>query len=216
MWEGRPLIAILLKTVGRGRCEPDAHTWYPNMTHVASHDIPNLYNRWLLHWLGDIGLQRESSKMDKANGLVKTGIGSLSTRPNHPGIGEENNTMQTYREIRECDCWEGRCNTCCPHKKDTPTTREPFYPSEGNMQNINGRVNKNLDGLPMSLGQVQHEQIEQQCPTAIVENDHPCYNRDQEQCTQQKSEGHAKARFTGIADIINSEFQGYYEPLDTD
>ena len=73
-----------------------------------------------------------------------------------------------------------------------------------------------LDGSPMSLGQAQHEQIRQQWPRAIAENDHSCYDRDQDQCTQQKSVGQAKARFTGIADIINIEFQGHYTSLDTD
>ena len=55
----------------------------------------------------------------------------------------------------------GRCNTCCSHKKNTSPTREPYYPLEGNMQNFKGKVNKILDGLPISLGQVQHEQIRQ-------------------------------------------------------
>ena len=84
------------------------------------------------------------------------------------------------------------------------------------MQKCNGNVNKILDGLPISLGQVQHEQIRQTWPRAIAENDHSCYDRDQEQCTQQKSVGHAKARFTGIANITNGEFQGHYAPLDND
>ena len=135
----------------------------------------------------------------------------LSTRPNHPDLDEENNQMQANREIRECDCCGGRCMTCCPHKKDTPPTREPFYPLEGNMQNFNGRAKKNLDGLPVRIGQVQHEQIRQQLPGAMAENDHLCYDRDQEQCTQ-----HAKARFTGVADMVNGEYQDHYAPLDTD
>ena len=33
------------KTVNRGRCELDPHTFYPHKTHVAPHDISNLYNR---------------------------------------------------------------------------------------------------------------------------------------------------------------------------
>ena len=49
-----------------------------------------------------------------------------------------------------------------------------------------------------------------------MENDHSCYDRDQEQCTQEKSMGHTKARFTDIANIINGEFQGHYTPLDND
>ena len=145
-------------------------------------------------------------KINKANGLVKTGMESLFTRPNHHDLGEENDKTQVNIDIREYDCCGVRCSTCCPHKKDTPPTREPFYPSEGNMQNFNGKVNKNTDGLPVSLGQVQHEQIRQQWPQAVVENDHLCYGRDQEQCTQQKSVGHSKARFKGIADMVNGEF----------
>ena len=142
-------------------------------------------------------------------------MGSLSTRSNYPDLGEENNETQANREIKECDCCGVRCNTHCPHKKDTPPTREPFYHSEWKMQNFNGRMNKNLDGLPMSLGQVHHEQIRQQWPRAVVENDHLFYDRDQEQCTQQKYVGHTKARFTGIPDKVNGEFQGHYAPLDT-
>ena len=84
------------------------------------------------------------------------------------------------------------------------------------MQKCNGNVNMILDGLPISLGQVQHEQVRQTWPRAIVENDHSCYDRDQEQCTQQNSVGHTKARFTGIANIINGDFQGHYAPLDND
>ena len=129
-----------------------------------------------------------------------------STRPNHLDFGDENSKMQAKREIRECDCCGGRCSTCCPHKKDTPPTREPYYPSEGNMQKCNGNANKILDGLPVSLGKVQHEQIRQTWPRAIAENDHSCYNRDQQQCTQQKSVEHATARFMDIADITNGEF----------
>ena len=165
-----------------------------------------------------MGLQREFLKISKVNGLIKAGMQSPSTRPNHPDLGEENSKIQVNREIRECDCCEGRCNTCCPHchKKDTPPTRGSFCPSEGNMQIFNGRANKNLDGLPMSLGQIQHEQIRQQWPRVIAEKDHLCYNRGQEQCTNQKSVGHAKARITGIADMVNGEFQGHYAPLDTD
>ena len=97
-----------------------------------------------------------------------------------------------------------------------PPTREPYYPSERNIKKCNGNVNKILDGLPVSLGQVQHEQIRQKRPRAVVENDHSCYNRDQEQCNQQKSVGHAKARFTGIVNVTNSEFQGHSVPLDND
>ena len=51
----------------------------------------------------------------------------------------------------------------------------------------NGNANKILDGLPISVGQVQHGQTRQTWPRAVAENDHSCYDRDQEQCTQQKS-----------------------------
>ena len=60
------------KTIGRGKYEPDSHTLYPHMTHVTSHDVPNLYYRWLFPQLGDVGLQRESLKIVKVNGLVET------------------------------------------------------------------------------------------------------------------------------------------------
>ena len=42
----------------------------------------------------------------------------------------------------------------------------------------------------------------------MVKNDHLYSDRDQEQNTQEKVVGHMKAKFTGIADITNSEFQG--------
>ena len=82
------------------------------------------------------------------------------------------------------------------------------------MQKCNGKVNKILDGLPISLGEVQHKQIRHQWPGAVAENDHSCYNRDQDQCTQQKAVGYTKAKFTGIADIMNGELQHHYSPLD--
>ena len=50
----------------------------------------------------------------------------------------------------------------------------------------------------------------------VAESNHSCYVRDQEQNTQQKSVGHKKAKFTGIVDIVNGEFQGHYSPIDTD
>ena len=75
----------------------------------------------------------------------------------HPNFSEENNKKQVNREIRDCDCCGGKHNTFCPHKKDIPPTREPFYPSEGNIQNSDDRMNMNQDGLPMSIGQAQHE-----------------------------------------------------------
>ena len=54
------------------------------------------------------------------------------------------------------------------------------------MQKCNGKAYKILDGLPISLGQVQYEQIRQQWPGAVAENDHSFYNRDQEQCPNEK------------------------------
>ena len=204
------------KIVGRGRYEPDPHTLYPHLKHAAPHDISNSYDRWVLPQLGNIGLQKEPSRINKVNGLVKTGTESPSSRPNHPHLGDKNSKMQADRQIRECDCGGGRCNTCCSHKKNTSPTREPYYALEGTMHNFNGKGNKILDWLPIRSGQVQHDLIRQKWPRPIVENDHWCYVRDQEQCTQQKSVGNAKARFTGIADITNGEFQGHYVALDTD
>ena len=52
-----------------------------------------------------------------------------------------------------------------PHKKNT---REPYYPLGGNTQEHNGKVSKILDGLPMSLGQAQHEQISHQWPNSVA------------------------------------------------
>ena len=84
------------------------------------------------------------------------------------------------------------------------------------MQNVNGRMNKNIDGLPMSLGQVQNEQIRLQWPRSIVEIDHLCHEQRPRAMHQAKSVGHAKARFTGIAYMVNSAFQGHYTPLNID
>ena len=120
--------------------------------------------------------------------------------------------MQANREIRECVCCEGRNNTHCTHKRNT---REPYYPSKGNPHKHNGKTSKILDGLPISLGQVQHKQIRHKWPKSVAKHDHLYYDRDQEQSTQQKVVGHMKAKFTGIADKMNSEFQGHYSPIDT-
>ena len=99
-----------------------------------------------------IGLQRKMLRINKVNGLVTTGTENPSTRPNHLDLGDENSKMQAKREIRQCDYCGGRCSICCTHKKNTPLTRELYYPSDGNMQKCNGNVNKILDGLPISLG----------------------------------------------------------------
>ena len=91
--------------------------------------------------------------------------------------------MQVNREIDECVCCEGRCNTHSPHKKNT---REPYHPLEGNTQKCNSEVSKILGGLLISSGQVQQEQIRYQWPKSVVKNDHLYYDRDQEQNAQQK------------------------------
>ena len=39
------------------------------------------------------------------------------------------------------------------------------------MQKCNGNANRVLDGLAISLGQVQHEQVRQTWPRAAVGND---------------------------------------------
>ena len=72
-------------------------------THVTPHDVPNLNNRQLLPQPSDIGLQRETLRINKVNGLVETGIENLSTRPNHLYLGDKNSEAQTKREIRECE-----------------------------------------------------------------------------------------------------------------
>ena len=51
---------------------------------------------------------------------------------------------------------------------------------------------------------------------AVAETVYPFYDRDQDQYIQHKSVVQSKARFTGVADIINGEFQGHYAPFDTD
>ena len=101
------------------------------MTYVTSPDIPNLYNRC------EIGLQREFMKIIKANELVEAGMENPFTRPNHPDLGKENNKTQFNSGTRECDCCGGKHNTLYPFKKNIHPTRETFYPSEGNIQNIN-------------------------------------------------------------------------------
>ena len=111
-------------------------------------------NGQILPQLGNRDLQREVARINKADGLVKTSTESPLIRPNHHEFNDEHSKMQANREIKEHVCCEGRCNTHCPHKKNT---REPYYPSEGNTQKYNSKVSKILDGLPISLGQVQHE-----------------------------------------------------------
>ena len=59
------------------------------MTHVAPHDVPSLYNRQLLPQPSYVGLQRETLRINKVNGLVKTGIENPSTRPNHLDLGDK-------------------------------------------------------------------------------------------------------------------------------
>ena len=53
----------------------------------------------------DIDLQKETLRINKVNGLVKTGTENPSTRPNHLDLGDNNSKMQTKREIRKYDLW---------------------------------------------------------------------------------------------------------------
>ena len=115
----------------------------------------------------------------------------MVNRPNHHEFDDEQSKMQVNKEIEECVSCESRCNTHCPHKKNTG---ELYCPSKGkyskgNAQKHNSKMGRILDGLPMSLGQTQHEQIW-----------HLHYNREQ------KMVGSMKAKFTGIADMANGEF----------
>ena len=148
------------------------------MTHITSPDVPNLYNRH------KIGLHREFMKIIEVNELVETGMKNLFTKPNQPDLHKENNKTPFNSEIRESDCYGGKNQILCPFKKDIHSTREPFCPSEGNIQNFNNRAKKNPDGLPMHIGQAQREQIRQQWPRAIAETVYPFYDRDQDKHTQ--------------------------------
>ena len=70
-------------------------------------------------------------RINKADGLVETSTESLLIKPNHHEFDDKHSKIQANREIRECVCCEGRCNTHCSHKE---STREPYYPSDGNTQ----------------------------------------------------------------------------------
>ena len=132
---------------------------YPHVTHVAPHAVPHLGYGQLLPQTGNIDLQREV-RINKADGLV--------IRPNHHELNDEHGKMQANREIKECVCCKGRCNTHCPHKN----TQEPYYPLDGNTQECSSKVSKILDGLPMSLGQAQHKRRRNQWPNSVVKNNH--------------------------------------------
>ena len=93
--------------------------------------------------------------------MDKTSTEGPFIRPNHHAFGDGHSTMQANRKIRELECCGGKCHTHCPHKKNTPPTGEPYYPLEGNTQKCNGKMSKILDGLSISLGEIQHEQIRQ-------------------------------------------------------
>ena len=116
------------------------------MTCAVPHTIPHLRNRQLLPQTGNLNLHREVVRNSKAEGLV--------IRPNHYEFDDEHGRTQANREVEEHACCEGRCNTHCPHKKNIG---EPYYPLEGNTKEHNSKAGKMLDGLPMSLGQAQHE-----------------------------------------------------------
>ena len=119
--------------------------------------------------------------------------------------------MQANREIKVCVCCEGRCNTHCPHKKNT---REHYYPLEGNTQECNSKASMILNGLPVSLGQAQHKQIRHNGLILCKKWSLTPWQRSR---TEYPTEmvGHMKAEFTGIADIANIEFWGQYWPIDT-
>ena len=91
---------------GRDRHEPDSHTLYPNMTHAAPHGIPHLSNKQLIPQTGNIYLQREVARINKADGLV--------IRPYHHELDDEYGKTQANREIKECICCDGRYSTHCP------------------------------------------------------------------------------------------------------
>ena len=97
---------------------------------------------------------------------------------------------------------------------------EPHYPSKGkssrgNAQNHNSKIGKILDGLPMSIGQIQHEQIWHQWPNSMSKKDHLHYNGEPAQNIHHKMVRSMKAKFTDIVDIANGEFQGQYSPIGT-
>ena len=76
-------------------------------------------------------------------------------------------------------------------------------------------MGKILDGLPMSLVQSQHEQMGHQWPNPVVKKLSLILWQRTRTEYPTKMVGHIKAKFTGIADIANSEFQGQYTPIDT-
>ena len=98
------------QTVGIDGQEPDSHTLYPHMLHVPPHAVPHLSNRQLLPQTDNLDLQREVVRINKAEGLV--------SRPNHHEFDDEQSKMQVNKEIEECVCCEGRCNTHCLFEKN--------------------------------------------------------------------------------------------------
>ena len=115
------------------------------MTHVAPPAVSHLSNRQLLSQAGNVDLWREVARINKTEGLV--------IRPNHHELDDEHGKIQANKKIKECVGCEGRCNTHCPHEKNTGV---PYYSSKnyskGNTQEHNSKVGKILDGLPLSLG----------------------------------------------------------------
>ena len=95
-------------------------------------------------------------------------------------LDDEQNKVQIDQEIEKCIWCKSRCNACCHYEKNIG---EPNYSSKGkssreNAQNYNSKMGKILDGLPVSLGQTQHEHIQHQWPNFVPKNDHLHYNRE--------------------------------------
>ena len=114
---------------------------------------PQLCNRQTIPQTDNSDLQREVIRVNKIEGLVR--------RPNHHELDDEQNKVQINQEIEKCICHKSRYNTHCPHEENIG---ESHYSPKGksprrNTQNDKSKMAKILDGLPMSLGQTQHEQI---------------------------------------------------------
>ena len=123
------------------------------MMHVPPHAIPHLSKRQSLPQTDNLDLQREFLRINKAEGLVN--------RSNHHKFDDEQSKTQVNKEIEECVHCESRCNAHCPYEKNTVELYDPSKGkcSKGNAQKHNSKMGKILDGLPMSLGQTQQEQI---------------------------------------------------------
>ena len=99
--------------------------------------------------------------MNKTEGWVK--------RPNHHELDDEQNKVQINQEIEKCICCKSKCNTHCPYEQNivVPHCSSKGKSPRGNARNYNSKMGKILDGLPVSLGQTQHEQIQHQWPNSV-------------------------------------------------